>query len=111
MEVTYTSKNICLYSCNSRGFGDGNQDICKILTTKNDSYLPIVCNQENFLLRNNGYKVKQCLPGFHIYLKSAVMDSMHGRPRNGMFIAVPLEIKENVKDVSPNHWSNSSSCH
>ena len=104
MEVTYTSKNICLYSYNSRGFGDDKQDICKILTTKNGSYLPIVCNQENFLLRNNGYKVKQCLPGFHIYLKSAVMDSMHGRPRNGMFIAVPLEIKENVKDVSPNHW-------
>ena len=32
------------------------------------------------------------------------MDSVHGRPRNGMFIAAPLEIKENVKDVSPNHW-------
>ena len=29
---------------------------------------------------------------------------MNGRPKNGMFIAVPNEIKELVVDVSPNHW-------
>ena len=32
------------------------------------------------------------------------MESTYGRPKNGMFIAVPKEIKENVKDISPNHW-------
>ena len=29
---------------------------------------------------------------------------MDGRPKNGMFIAVPDEIKEQEVDVSPNHW-------
>ena len=29
---------------------------------------------------------------------------MDGRPKNGMFIVVPDEIKELVVDVSPNHW-------
>ena len=32
------------------------------------------------------------------------MEPTHGRLKNGMFIAVPKEIKENVKDTSPNHW-------
>ena len=32
------------------------------------------------------------------------MDSLYGRPKNGMFIAVPMEIKENVRDISPTHW-------
>ena len=101
---TYTYNNICLYSFNSRGFGDDKQIICKILTTKNNSNLPILCNQENVLLLNNRYKIKQCLPDIHIYVKPAVMDSLYGRPRNGMFIAVPMEIKENVQDISPTHW-------
>ena len=101
---TYTYNNICLYSFNSRGFGDDKQEICKMLTTKNNSNLPILCNQENFLLLNNRYKIKQCLPDFHIYVKPAVMDSLYGRPRNSMFIAVPMEIKENVRDISPTHW-------
>ena len=29
------------------------QDIRKILTLNNDSNLPILCNQENFLIQNN----------------------------------------------------------
>ena len=32
------------------------------------------------------------------------MDSEFGRPRNGMFIAVPTELKEYVKDIPPSHW-------
>ena len=32
------------------------------------------------------------------------MESTYGRLKNGMFIAVPNEIKENVKDISPTHW-------
>ena len=46
----------------------------------------------------------KCLTEPHIYFKEAVMESSYGRPKNGMFIAVPKEIKENVKDVSPDHW-------
>ena len=104
MDSTYTNKDICFYSFNSRGFHEDKQDICKVLTLKNDSNLPILCNQENFLLQNNGYKVKQCLTDSHIFFKKAVMESTYGRPKNGMFIAVPKEIKTNVKDISTTHW-------
>lgn len=104
MGSSYIAKDICFYSFNSRGFDEDKQDICRLLTLKNDSNIPILCNQENFLLRNNSYKVRQCLADSHIYFKEAVMESSYGRPKNGMFIAVPKEIKENVTDVSPDHW-------
>ena len=44
------------------------------------------------------------LPNSHIIFKSAVKEGFNGRPMNGMFIAVPNEIKENFSDVSPDHW-------
>ena len=40
----------------------------------------------------------------YIFKKKPLKDSMDGRPKNGMFIAVPNEIKELVVDVLPNHW-------
>ena len=95
---------LCIFSYNSRGFGIDKQDILKVLAVTDGKSIPIICNQENFLLRNNSYKVKQCLTDSHIYFKSAEMDSVAGRPKNGMFIAVPLTLKETIKDVSPNHW-------
>ena len=104
MDSTYIAKDICFYSFNSRGFDEDKQDICRLLTLNNDINLPILCNQENFLLRNNCYKARQCLTDSHIYFKEAVMESSYGRPKNGMFIAVPKEIKENVMDVSPDQW-------
>ena len=69
-----------------------------------DTYYPILCNQENFLLKSNAYKVKQCLPNSRIIFKKAEKDSLEGRPRNGMFISIPDVIKEQVTDVSPDHW-------
>ena len=61
---------------------------------------PILCNQENFLLRANGYKIKKFLAGAHVIVKGAVKSSYdNGRPKNGMFIAVPAEIKEFVTDI------------
>ena len=69
-----------------------------------EKYCPILCNQENFLLQSNNFKVKQCLQNAHIIFKKAIKDSINGRPKNGMFIAVPDELKEYVVDVSPNHW-------
>ena len=70
-----------------------------------EQHYPIPCNQENFLLQGNGYKIKQCLPNARIIFKKATKDNMGGgRPKNGMFIAVPDEIKELVTDISPNHW-------
>ena len=66
---------------------------------------PVLCNQENFVLRGNGYQIKNCLPDAHVIIKEAVKSTHdEGRPRNGMFIAVPVELKEFVTDVSPNHW-------
>ena len=94
------SKDICVYSFNSRGFDEDKKDILKMISLKNKSNHPIICNQENFLLLNNRYKVKQALSNYHVIFKQAVMDSTHGRPKNGMFIAIPLELKEQVIDVS-----------
>ena len=68
-----------------------------------DEYYPIVCNQENFLLKGNRYKVKQCLPNSKIIFKPAIKESVEGRPKHGMFIAIPRELKEFAEDVSPHH--------
>ena len=70
-----------------------------------DEKFPILCNQENFILKGNSYKLFQALPGFHIFINPAVkIDQDPGRPKNGMFICIPESIKRYVKDVSPNHW-------
>ena len=67
--------------------------------------IPILCNQENFILKSNSYKIFQALPGFHCFTNPAIKDVQdRGRPKNGMFIAVPDSIKSFIQDVSPNHW-------
>ena len=100
-----TGKSLCIYSYNSRGFAQDKQDLCKLLMSTSGNTYPILCNQENFLLRSNGYKIKQCLPGAHVMFKPAIKDTHDkGRPKNGMFVAVPAVMKEYVEDVSPNHW-------
>ena len=95
--------SLCVFSYNSRGFTEDKQDICKMLFANTDEYYPIICNQENFLLKGNGYKVSQCLKDARIIFKQATKESFDGRPKNGMFIAVPGELKAYVKDVSPHH--------
>ena len=100
-----TGKSLCIYSYNSRGFAQEKQDLCKIMMSTSGNTYPILCNQENFLLRSNGYKIKKCLPKAHVIFKKAEKDTHdNGRPKNGMFIAVPTEIKEFIKDISPNNW-------
>ena len=67
--------------------------------------IPVLCNQENFLLRGNNYKVKQALPNCHIVFKGGkktILD--RGRPANGMFIAIPDKFNGSIQDVSPQHW-------
>ena len=98
LKNVYSKNSVCIFSYNSRGFSD-KQDMCEILMTKNGNYFPMLCNQDNFILHGNRFKIKQSLPNARIYFKKAVMDSMDGRPKNGMFIAVPDEI-----NVSSNHW-------
>ena len=48
--------------------------------------------------------MKHALPDCHIFFKIGEMDTIQGRPKNGMFIAAPNKIKENVFEVSPQHW-------
>ena len=53
---------LCIYSYNSRGFSVEKQNFCSSLFNLTGDYLPILCNQENFLYGSSSYKVKQALP-------------------------------------------------
>ena len=58
-------KNLCIYSCNSRGFHSNKQDILKTLLSVSGDSLPVICNQENFLLKANRFIIEKCLPDHH----------------------------------------------
>ena len=95
--------NICIFSYNSRGFNLEKQKFCRYLLNTNQDALSILCNQENFVLKSNGYIIRKSLPEFHVIFKPASKEQLEGRPKNGIFIAVSKIFKKNVKDVSPNH--------
>ena len=98
---------VCCISYNSRGFSAIKTNFIKYLISKEvvGDKLPILCNQENFILRDNSYKITNTLPGYQVLINPAVKNSHDkGRPKNGMFIAFPEEIKNNVEDVSPGNW-------
>ena len=100
-------EKLCFLSYNSRGFGTLKIDFIKYLASTKvvGNKLPIICNQENFLLRDNSYKLTRALPNFQVFINSAIKNSHDsGRPKNGMFIAVPQSIKNYVTDVSPGFW-------
>ena len=113
-------KKICLFSWNSRGFSLEKQSFAKTLVSVlAGEKLPILCNEENFLLKENSYKISQTLPGFKVIFKPAIKTSHDpGRPKNGMFLAVPSIIQGQVYDISPDFYkvqavkiqSKSSSC-
>ena len=96
-------QNVSIISFNSRGFGLDKQSICSKLISMKEK-ITILCNQENFLLKNNSYKIKQVLPNYQIIFKPATKDKLDGRPKNEMFIEVPDIIRGNVLDVSPKNW-------
>ena len=99
--------DLCVFSYNSRGFGALKQGFCNHLSSRSvvGNKIPILCNQENFILRSNSYKLNQALPNFHLVINPAEKGShCKGRPRGGMFIAVPDYFKNNIQDVSPGHW-------
>ena len=98
---------LCVFSYNSRGFGALKQDFCNHLSSRSvvGNKIPILCNQEHFILRANSYKLNQALPNSHIVINPAEKAShCKGRARGGMFIAVPDYFKNNIQDVSPGHW-------
>ena len=94
-------KDLCIYSYNSRGFDSTKQHILKTLLSISGDSLPVICNQENFLLKANGFIIEKYLPDHHIFFKPATKNDLNGRPKYGMFVAVPICLKESVQDVSP----------
>ena len=100
-------KNVAVVSYNSRGFSYQKQEFCKALTSVAviGDNLPMLCNQENFLLAANVYKINQTFQNYHCFINPAIKTSHDkGRGKNGMFIAIPNIIKNLVEDVSPGFW-------
>ena len=100
-------QKICFLSYNSRGFSDLKIEFMNLLLSQEvvGDKLPILCNQENFILRDNSYKLTRAFPGYHVLVNPAIKNTHDkGRPKNGMFIAYPEILKNSVSDVSPNYW-------
>ena len=97
---------LCIYSYNSRGFSAEKQNFCYKLFDNTGDYLPILCNQENFLYKSCRYKVQQALPNAFIYFKEAhkKLGLSGGRPQNGMFIAIDKSLKNLTTNISPQRW-------
>ena len=91
-------ENLCLISYNSRGFGDSKREFVKSLTCLTGCQT-IIFNQENFLLKSNGYIAKKALPEHRVFFKPASKEGLEGRPKNGMFVAVPLRFKDEAEEV------------
>ena len=95
-------ETIRIYSYNSRGFDIIKQKFCMELLNMSKDTIPILCNQENFVLKGNGHIIRNAIEDFHVFIKPATKDNLDGRPTNGMFIALPRYLRNRVKDVSPN---------
>ena len=86
-------KDRCIFSYNSRGFHEDNQAVCKDLPKIAGNKFSIICNQENFLLEGNEYKIEQYLPDHHIYFKPATKVGLTGRPKNGILLRYRSTLK------------------
>ena len=105
--INLTNQEVCVISNNSRGFSNIQQDFIRTLSSDKvvGTKIPIICNQENFILKGNFYKILQAVPGSHVIINPAMKDNQdRGRSKGGMFIAVPDYLKSQVTDVSPGHW-------
>ena len=97
----------CVISFKSRGFNSVTRDFINKLSSKEiiGNKEAIICNQENFLLRANAYKINQTLPGYYTMFKPAEKSSLcRGRAKGGLFMALSDAISSQVKDISPSHW-------
>ena len=97
------TENIRIYSFNSRGFDEIKQKVCMDILNSDDDHTTILCNQENFVLKGNGHLIKRALPNYRLYIKPATKTHFDGRPVNGMFVAVPKDLGNKARDVSPSH--------
>ena len=99
--IKIDKNNLRIYSYNSRGFDVNKQKICTDLLEPKLHRNSILCNQENFVLKGNSYIIRKSLPNHHVFIKPAKKDKLEGRPVNGMFIALPKDLKNKAKDVTP----------
>ena len=91
-------------SYNSRGFSQFKQTFCQDLLVCAGNKIPIICNQENFMLHGNSRIIRKALEGYHVITNPAIKENLSfGRPKSGMFIAVPSSIKSQINNVSPKH--------
>ena len=98
MDIT----NLKLISWNSRGFSEiKSKFISEYMTSKT-----ILCNQENFMLRQNAFKLSSPFSAtHHVFVKPAIKENLdRGRPRGGLFTAVPISLRNYFHDISPNNW-------
>ena len=65
---------VCMISYNSRGFSDIKVEFMKFLLSNSvtGNRVPILCNQENFMLRENAFKLRQALPDYQLLINPAV---------------------------------------
>ena len=107
LHTKLAGREVCCISYNSRGFSQIKIDFMNYLTSTEaiGNKIPILCNQENFMLRDNSYKLTRAFPNFQLIINPAVkLTHDKGRPRNGMFIAIPQSIRNCITDVSPGFW-------
>ena len=77
------NRKVCFVSYNSRGFSESQQKVTHMISSPGivGNKLPIICNQENFILKANTYKIIQTLPNFQFYINPAIKEDMNtGRP-------------------------------
>ena len=85
--IKMAGDNICIFLYNSRGFNECKKDFMKSLVSIAGCQA-IICNQENFILKNNAYVVKQTLPDHKIFFKEASKSGLEGTPKNSMLAAI-----------------------
>ena len=99
------ASKITVFSYNSRGFSANSAIVCNKLNNLFEDSIPIILNQENFVLKGNAYRIRQALLDSHTLIKPAEKSNQNsGRPKNGMFVSIPLAFRTLLKDVSPSHY-------
>ena len=91
MDIT----NLKLISWNSRGFSEiKSKFISEYMTSET-----ILCNQENFMLRQNAFKLSSPSSATHlVFVKPAIKEN------GGLFTAVPISLRNYFHDISPINW-------
>ena len=72
-----SSLPICIMSWNSRGSSKQKLQLMNKLVSQEivGEKIPILCNQENFILKANLYKLYQEVPGFHFFANPAIKET------------------------------------